>query len=266
MDWRRTLLISIIILLVGSGITALIFSTEPTASRTGATQETAMLVDVTSVQRSDYQPAIEAMGTVIPSQDIMLSSQVSGEIIRRSESFTPGGYVQKGDILLQIEPADYKNVLEQQKNELREARADLSIEMGQQRAARKEYQSYGDTLAEENKALVLRQPQLSAVQSQVESAETAVRQAELELQRTTIRAPFNAHILSRNINVGSQVATGEDLGRLVGLDTFWVEATVPLSKLRWLTFPGEEGSKSNVIIRNRSAWGDERHREGFCIN
>ncbi|SHG07587.1 RND family efflux transporter, MFP subunit [Fodinibius roseus] len=263
MDWKRTLLICFIILLVGGGITALIFSTEPTASRQGATQETAMLVDVIEVRRDTYQPTIEAMGTVEPARDIILSSQVSGEIIRQSAAFTPGGYVEKGELLLQIDPADYEHALQQRRNELQQAKADLRIEMGRQRAARKEYEAYGDTLSEENKPLVLRQPQLETVQSQVESAQTAVKQAELELERTTIRAPFDAHILSRNVNIGSQVGAGADLGRLVGLDTFWVEATVPLSKLRWLTFPDDEGPRSDVTIRNRAAWAAEEVREGY---
>src|SRR5690625_3835864 len=102
MDWRRTLLIRFLILLAGGGITALIFSTEPAATRSGATQQTAMLVTVTAVQRGSYQPTIEVMGTVEATRDITLSSRVSGEIIKRSETFTPGGYVQKGEILLHI--------------------------------------------------------------------------------------------------------------------------------------------------------------------
>lgn len=262
MDWRKTLLVCFVILLVGGGITALIFSTEPTASRAGATQETAMLVDVTEVQQDTYQPTIQVMGTVEAARDINLGSRVSGEIIERSDNFTPGGYVEKGEKLIQVDPADYKNTLQQRKNELSQATADLNIEMGQQRASQKEYQSYGDTLTEENKALILREPQLDAIQSRVESARTAVRQAELELQRTTIRAPFDAHILSRNVNTGSQVASGDNLGQLVGLDTFWVEATVPLSKLRWLTFPDDDGPSSEVTIRNRTAWAEGENRKG----
>ncbi|SMO42732.1 efflux RND transporter periplasmic adaptor subunit [Fodinibius sediminis] len=262
MDWKKTLLISFIILLAGSAITALIFNTEPTASRSGATQQTAMLVNVTDVERATHQPTIRAMGTVEPAQDIVLSPRVGGEITRRSDAFTPGGYVQKGDVLLQIDPADYKNVLQQRQSELRQALADLNLEMGQQRAAQKEYQSYGDTLSEQNKQLVLRKPQLESVQSRVESARAAVRQAELALERTTIRAPFDAHILSRNVNVGSQVAPGENLGRLVGLDTFWIEATVPVSQLRWLSFPDDNRPQSKVIIRNQSAWGPNTTREG----
>lgn len=263
MNWKKTLLICFIILLMGGAATTLIFSTEPTATRAGATQETAMLVDVIEVQRGTFHPAVEAMGTIEPSQDIILSPRVGGEIVERSQAFTPGGYVQKGEILLQIDPADYKNTLQQRQSELHQAMADLKIEMGLQEAAQKEYHLYGDTLSEENEALILREPQLDAVQSRVESARAAVGQAELDLQRTTIKAPFNAHILTRNVNIGSQVAPGDDLGRLVGLDTFWVEATVPLSKLRRLTFPGAgEAQGSEVRIRNRTAWEEGEYRQG----
>lgn len=204
------------------------------------------------------------MGTVEAAQDIILSPRISGEVIERSPSFTPGGYVEKGEVLLQIDSTDYKNTLQQRKSELRQAQSDLNLEMGRQEAAQSEYRIFGDTLTEENEARILRQPQLNAVKASVESAQAAVDQAEAELHRTTIRAPFDAHILSQNVNVGSQVAAGEQLGRLVGLDEYWVEATVPVSKLRWLTFSETNQSEgSEVKIRNRTAWEEGESREGY---
>lgn len=264
MNWKKTLIICCIILLTGGAVTALIFSTEPTARRSGATKETAMLVDVTTVQRDTFRPTIEVMGSVQPSQDIILSPRVTGKVIDRADSFTPGGYAEEGDTLLQIDPSDYRNTLRQRQSELQQAKADLKIERGRQEVALEEYQLIGDTLAGMNKALVLREPQLESVQSEVASARAAVEQAELELQRTTITAPFNAHILSRNVNIGSQVAPGDNLGRLVGRDAYWVEATVPLSHIRWLTFPGDQKEKgSKVRIRNRTAWEKGTERTGY---
>jgi hypothetical protein len=78
-----------------------------------------------------------------------------------------------------------------------------------------------------------------------------------------VRAPFDAHVIDRHINVGSQVSRGENAGRLVGIDTYWVETTLPLSKTRWLRFPEKEGVKgSEVRIRNRSAWKEGEYRTG----
>ncbi|MDX1638702.1 MAG: efflux RND transporter periplasmic adaptor subunit [Balneolaceae bacterium] len=262
MNWKKTLLICFVILLFGGAATALIFSTEPTAQRSGATKQTAMLVDVNKVEQGTYRPVIRAMGTVEPARDINLSPRVGGEIINRGSSFTPGGFVEQGDTLLQIDPSDYRYALQQRRSELQQALSDMSLEMGRQEAAQKEYQIFGDTLSDQNRALVLRQPQLNAVRSSVESARAAVEQAELDLKRTTITAPFDGYILSRNVNIGSQVAPGENLGRMVGLEEYWVEATVPLSKLRWLNLPEDGENGTEVRIRNRTAWPGDQYRTG----
>lgn len=262
MSKKKTIIISAGILLAGAAIILLIFNTEPEATRSGATKESAMLVNTVQVERDNFTPTIRAMGTVVPSQDITLSPRVSGEITELSEHFTPGGYVEKGEILLQIDPADYRNVLQQRKSELQQAQTNLEIEMGRQNVARQDYELLDDSLTNENTSLVLREPQLNAARSEVQSAEAAVEQAELNLQRTTLRAPFDAYILSRNVNIGSQVSPGDNLARLVGIDTYWVEATVPLSYLRWIDIPRNGGGGSEVTIRNRSVWEESETRKG----
>lgn len=266
MGWKKTLIISLSILVGASAVIVLIFSTEPEASRSGATKETAMLVEVKKTEQGTFTPIIQATGTVQPSQDIILSSRVSGEVINRSEKFTPGSYVKKGEVLLQIDPSDYRNAVRQAESELRQAKSELQVEMGLQEAARKEYQLLDDSLAPTNKALVLREPQLESARSQVASAEASVEQAKLNLQRTTIKAPFDAYILNRNANLGSLVAPGQDLGRLVGVDHYWVETTIPLSKLRWLDFSGDKNTPaSEVLIRNRTAWNEGESRSGYLF-
>jgi len=263
MSTKKTLIISFFVLLVGVVVTVIIFSTEPKAVRGGATKKTAMLVEVVEAEKGNFSPVIRAMGTVEPSKDVVLSPRISGEVMRRTEAFTPGGHVRKGEMLLQIDPADYRNVLQQRKSELRQAVANLNIEMGRQNVAQKDYQLLNENLTQEQEELILRKPQLNSARSRVEAARAAVDQAELDLQRTTIGAPFDAHILSRNVNVGSQVSPGDNLGRLVGMDTYWVEATVPLSKLRWLTFPEDNTAKgSPVRIHDRSAWSAGEYRAG----
>lgn len=262
MSRKRTIIISVGILLAGAAVILLIFNTEPEATRSGATKESAMLVNTVQVERDNFTPTISVMGTVMPSQDITLSPRVSGEITELSENFTPGGYVEQGEMLMQIDPADYRNALQQRKSELQQAQTNLEIEMGRQNVARQDYEILDDSLTNENRSLVLREPQLNAARSDVQSAEAAVEQAELNLQRTTIRAPFDAYILSRNVNVGSQVAAGDNLARLVGLDTYWVEATVPLSNLKWIDIPQNGNGGSEVTIRNRTVWGEGETRKG----
>jgi RND family efflux transporter MFP subunit len=263
MNWKKTAIVCFVVLSAGVAVTALIFTTEPTAKRTGAVKETAMLVDVVTVERGTYRPVVVATGIVEPSKDVLLSPRVDGEIVARSPAFTPGGHVERGDTLLQIDPSDYRNALAQRRSELNQAMADLQMEMGRQNVAEQDYALLDDSVPDEQKELVLRKPQLNAARSRVESARAAVEQAELHLKRTTITAPFHAHILSRNANVGSQVSAGDALGRLVGVDTYWVVLTVPLAKIRWLEIPTDgEDTGSKVTIRNRTAWEDGEYREG----
>lgn len=261
--WKATLLVCLLILLAGAGLTLFIFSTEPTAQRVGASKETAMLVEVTGGERGSFRPVIRAMGTVVAARDIVLSPRVGGRIVHRAPDFNPGGLVEKGEILLRIDPADYEHALRRRRSELRRAEADRDLEMGRQRVARRDFRLLDEEISPENEALVLRKPQLRVVQARVESAATAVSRARLDLERTEITAPFAAQVLSRLVDLGSQVSPGDELGRLVGLDTYWVEVRVPLAKLGRLSFPDEAGGEgSEVVIRNRTAWPEGTSRTG----
>lgn len=263
MNWTKTLLICAAILLLAALTVGAIFLTEPTAQRTSASRQTAMLVDVTPVEHGTFRPTIVAMGSVRAEQEIVLSPRVAGQIIAIAESFTPGGFVEAGEVLLQIDPADFETTLLQRQSELRQATAELEMELGRQDLAKRDYEQLKGTISDEYKTLVLREPQLDTARAGVEAAEAAVRQAQLDLERTRIRAPFAAHILSREANVGSQVAPGQPLGQLVGMESYWVEATVPVADLRWIDFPQDGGAPgADARIRNRAAWPEDTFRTG----
>lgn len=262
MSKKKTITISIIILLVSAMMTFILFKTEPQAQREGATKKTAMLVDVESVSIGTFTPTVVATGTVQAAKDIVLSPQVGGEVVSISKNFIPGSFVKKGEVLLQINPADYRNTLLLRKSDLELAKSNLSIEMGRQDVARKDFELIGQEMSEENKALVLRKPQLESAKASVEAAEAAVSQARLNLARTTIRAPFDAHIISRNTNVGAQLAPGAQIGRLVGMDEYWVVADVPMGKVNWLSF-SDGGSKTGSAVKIYSNnWSGRQHRKG----
>ncbi len=213
MNWKTTIVICCVILLLAASVITVIHLTEPKAQRTSASKRTAMLVEVTHGELGTFQPEILVMGTVRPDKEIVLSPRVGGEIVSISQSFTPGGFVDEGEVLLQIDPADYEVVLLQRKSELLQASADLELELGRQDLAQKDYKELEGTISSEYKSLVLRAPQLNTARSRVEAAEAAVRRAELDLERTRIRAPFAAHIINREANVGSQVSPGESAGQ-----------------------------------------------------
>lgn len=260
----KTAFISLLILALAAALVWLVFKTEPTATRGPDTaRETAMLVDVMTAEKGDYRPTINAMGHVRAARGLTLKPRVGGQIIERAQAFTPGGMVEEGETLVRIDPADYEATLQQRRSDLRQARADLDLEQGRQNVAEQEFELLNEELENTNKALILRQPQLDQARAQVESAEAALRQAQLNLNRTRVTAPFDARVLSRDISVGTQVSAGEALGRLVGVDEYWVEATVPQSQLPWLRFGNRSGEAgAPATIRNEAAWPEGKHRKG----
>lgn len=263
---RRRVLITLAacggLIVVGALLIFVIFNTEPTAQREGAVRQSASLVDVIRPEAGSFRPTIEAMGTVRAAREITLAARVEGEIVDMADAFVPGGFVEAGQRLLQIDQADYRVALQQAESALEQAIADLEVEQGERAAAEAEYRQFDRELPPERRALVLREPQGRAARARVEAARADLRAAELDLERTRVAAPFDAHVVSRAVNLGSQVSPGAALGRLVGLERYWVEATVPVSRLAWIDVPEEGEPGARVRLRNRNAWPEGIHREG----
>lgn len=165
-------------------------------------------------------------------------------------------------MLLKIDPADFQNAVSIRMSELEQVEASWKIEEGRQNLARQELDLLGDSIDEINRALVLREPQSASIKSQLSAARAAVERAELDLERTRLFAPFDAQVLSRSVNVGSQIGPGDDLGQLVGVEEYWVMAAIPLRNLRWIQFPSAEQAGSLVTLLHPDAWGPNMKRQG----
>ncbi len=265
---RRWLVILINLLLVlaiiAGSVAAVwfIYRTEPTAQQTKTRRKSAALVEITELQRGTYRPQLEALGTVQPVQDIVLSPRVRGQVIAVSPSFVPGGMVRKGEMLLNIDPADFENTVSVRQSELEQVEADWEMEVGRKNLAKQELELLGDSIGGINRSLVLREPQSASLKSRLNAAKAALERAKIDLERTKLIAPFDAQVLRRSVNVGSQVSEGTDLGQLVGIEQYWVIATIPLRNLRWIKFPSGDQPGSLVTLQNPDAWGPDVQRQG----
>ena len=235
--------------------------TEPTAEQINTRRKSSALVETVIVERGTFSPELVVLGTVQPAQEIVLGPRVRGQVVELSTKFAPGEVVRKGEQLLQIDPADFENAVSIRESELQQAEASLEIEAGRQSLAKQELALLGDSIEGLNKALVLREPQYASIQSQISAAKAALRRAKLDLDRTQIVAPFDAQVLRRTANIGSQVGPGDEIGQLVGIDEYWVTAAVPVRSLRWVQFPDAENEASSVKLRNPDAWGPDVERE-----
>lgn len=257
-----TVMVCAAIMTTAVGLIAVIRGTEPTAQRIGATRKGAALVETIVVSNGTYRPVMVALGTVAPARDIVLSPRVSGQIVDVASTFVPGGFVSAGEILATIDPADFENLLAMRESDLREAEAQLAIEKGRRAVAEQEFALLGEEIDPSNRGLVLREPQIASARARAEAASAALTQARLDLDRTRLRAPFDAQVLLREINVGSQVSPGDELARLVGVDTYWVITTIPLRDADRIRLLQGDQPGSLVRVRHRTAWPDGVFREG----
>ncbi len=206
-------------------------------------------VDVQPVRSTSKTVVLNAMGTVISSRKISLTSDLSGTVVWVSPNFVPGGKVKKGDTLIKLDKIDYELAVKKQQSLVQQLQADLDLEKGQQAVARKEMELMQKTLKKiiKDPKLALRVPQLNKALASLKSQLIGLEQAQLNLKRTTITAPFNAMILDRTIELGSRITTQSALATLTDTDTFWIEAAVPVDKLHWIRIPGVNGTRSSRV-------------------
>lgn len=259
---KRSWLISLALLVAAAAVLYLINSTEPTAEREAATLRRAMLVEVIEAEQGSFRPKIVETGTVRPAREIQLAPQVGGRIIKLHPDFTPGGFIKSGEVVLQIEAADFENRIAERRSELVEAETELALEMGRQQVAERDLELLGQRLPEGENSLVLREPQLVAAKTRIDAARAALEQAKLDLERTKLRSPFDAQILQRMVNLGSEVSDGMAVAEIVGIEQYWVIATVSPSKLPFITFPDGEEPGAQVELYKRGVSGSVGQRTG----
>jgi len=259
--WSRRLLP--LLVLVGAVVFGIVLIRTPPRAASRPQQRQATLVEVQPVAFITQPVKIEAMGTVKAARRIELMSRVGGDVRWVSEDFVPGGLFETGAKILQIDPVDYEIAKRGAEKSVTEARTNLRIEEGAQTIAREDYQLLGEVIGEGDSDLVLRKPQLEMAEATVAAAEAELERAQIDLSRTTVKAPFNAIVEGDTVNVGARVTSTTSLATLIGTDSYWVEATVPVGQLKWIEFPGRNSEKgSTVRIYDDAAWDEGRFRVG----
>lgn len=203
-------------------------------------RERVVMVKAQTLQSTSAPIALQATGNIQAAQRIELKPEVGGRIFKTADAFKPGGVFQAGDPMLWINPVDLETALVQARSTLAQAQYAYAQEQGRQGVAQHEWKMIDDqeSISGLEKDLILRKPQLEQAKAQLEAAQKAVETAELNIERTCVRVPFNAQILSRSVELGSQVGSQTTLAELVGTDEYWLTATLPVDQLQWLVVPG----------------------------
>ncbi|MDH4202781.1 MAG: efflux RND transporter periplasmic adaptor subunit [Phycisphaerae bacterium] len=256
--------ISAIIVILALAFAKYQIDTRPKAKRQKPPLQ-ARLVTVQPAAQTSHQTFVSAMGSVIPAKEITLSPEVSGRVVFVSPLVIPGGIIQEGQTLIRIDARDYETVVKQRQSELARAELNLKTEQGSQLVAQQEYKMLDDIVQEQDQELILRKPHLEEAKAALEAAEATLASAQLDVERCTVKAPFNAVIQDKFVDVGAQVSMSSPLLKIMGTDEYWIEAKVFVDQLPWITIPKnnhQQGSSAKIFD---SAWPPDTYKQGEVI-
>lgn len=259
------LILPIAIIAAGVGFLKYQMETRPKAERSKPPRQ-ARLITVQTVHKEQGTAIVQGMGTVCPSREIVLSPEVTGVITFIDPAVIPGGHVSAGQILYQVDNRDYLTIVKQRESELAKAELELKLEKGNQTVARQEYDLLEDIIREEDVELVLRQPQLQSAQQMLQAAQAALDKAKLDVERCSVRAPFNAIIKMRAADLGARVSPTTTLAELTGTDEYWIEVMVAMDQLSWIEIPTRLDQQGSAVrVYNSTVWGNAYYRQGRVV-
>ncbi len=255
---RRRLLLNIglsLAVIVAAIIGAAYITKTAPKARRRPPAKIAPLVEVAQIQPGIHNVAVQAMGTVVPAKEIVLESRVSGEIVALHPQFTVGGFLEKGSEVLRIDPLDYELAVTLAQARVKDSESILKVAEEEAAAAIEEWRLLykNNPQNAEIPALVAKEPQLEAARAKLAAEKADLQKAKLDLARTRIKAPFNAIVRNKFVDIGSQVSGQEQLAELIGTDVYWIQASIPVDRLNWITIPRqstETGSSVRIFHRN----------------
>ncbi len=186
---------------------------------------------VPTVQAIEVQPgpvavAIRSRGTVTPRRSIDLVTEVSGRVVWVDPGLLQGEEIKAGQLLLKIDPIDYE----------------VAVSEAEAAVASAEF-----SLAEVK--VVVKKAAIVEAESRLVAARDRLRQAQTDLANTEIRAPFDAVVDVKQVDVGQFVQTGQALMRLLSTDMVEVRLPILASDVPFVDYgQDEEGNWKQLTL------------------
>ena len=209
-------------------------------------------VEGQTLRMTSYPVIAYSQGEIQPQRRTQLTAEVSGKLISLSPNFRPGAHFEENEVLLRIDPRDYEIAVTMAKATVAQRQADLIDEQARAEQAIEGWRALGKK--EDPGPMVSRAHQIARAQAELEAARAQLTRAELDLQRTEIRAPYSGQTLSQNADLGQVISSGGSLGEIYATDALEVRLPLPERELRYLRLsqhlPGQTtGTSQPVPVR-----------------
>ena len=244
MNRSAKVLVPILILILGVAGIFVAYILRPKLEPQGIVPQPPM-VRVERVEPRQWQFVVRAHGSVKPRSQSDLIPQVSGQVVWVSPALVSGGFFGAGESLLRIDRADYEVALES-------ARAAVARSRSEHERARKELARQkrlsARSVASENQFDDAVSGE-EVTQAVLREAAARLEQAERDLDRTNVRAPYAGRVRDEEVDVGQFVARGTRVARIYAVDFAEVRLPLPDAELRFLDLP--------MLFRSPTERGDE---------
>ncbi|MDH3421072.1 MAG: efflux RND transporter periplasmic adaptor subunit [Gammaproteobacteria bacterium] len=261
---RKALLPIIVVVVTGLGAVTLLATSE----RLAPTQPEPVppSVRVLDVEPKPVQMVVHAQGTVLPRIETELVPEISGNVVWISPNLVTGGYFDVDEPLLRVDDRDYRNAVERAGASM--SRAEAELEFAEFELGRLETLETSDLVSRSALESAMREARVN--EAGLRDARVALEQAERDLARTEIRAPFRGLVRSEQIDVGQFVNRGTSIASLYAVD--YVEIRLPIAdqQLAYLDLPptprGELEADSAPSVRLYADFaGRQREWQGRLV-
>ncbi|MFT2112708.1 efflux RND transporter periplasmic adaptor subunit, partial [Marinomonas sp. 2405UD68-3] len=230
-------------------------------------KEQVLDVSVITVFAEKHAATLTAFGTAEPRFQLNLTSKVSGDLIDLNPLFETGKQVKNESTLATLHNYELLSQFDQAKSQIAKARLSFEEEVRQVEQAKAEWKAAG-FIGEPDSDLVLRKPQLEVTKATLIEAKSALKKAQDDVNHLTVRAPFDALIVTRDVSLGSQVQSGTKLGTLYSTDR--IEITLPLTPKDWTKLPAPEEMIQNkwpiaITSINETTLGKKEVWQGYVL-
>ncbi len=210
---------------------------------------------------------VQSQGTVSARTETQLVAEVSGRVLSVSESLRDGGFFEPDEVLATIDPIDYQLAVERAEGEVARSERLLAWEEAEAESARDEWAQMGEG---EPPPLVVRLPQLAEARAHLKAAQAALKQAERDLERTRVVAPYAGRVRDQSIDRGQYVARGAVLAHIYAVDAAEVRLPLRDEDLPHIDLPvdyrgANGGAAGPTVTLSATFAGREFHWHGTIV-
>ncbi len=251
-------------------------------------EERAWPVTVVSAARVDAQPELRLFGEIVAGREVELRPLVAGTVIDVGPRFLNGGVVREGELLIAIDPFDYRadvdefeariaeskarvaeigatiaatnQIITHDREQLALSRADVDRReklAGTAAVSKKALDDSRLALSRSEQQLLTRGELVNRLAARVDEEQAvlarwkvSLRRARRDLERTRLVAPFDGFLIDTETAIGKRVGVGDPIARLI--DAGRLEAKFHLSDrafARLLAAGGYQGRSARVVWR-----------------